>query len=108
VQVGNQLEVTGTVAVDNNGNVVGENDYYKQTKYAIEKIGRVLQEAGFSLEDVVRTRMFVIDISKWEDVGRAHVEFFGKIKPATTMIQVSALISSEYLVEIEVSAVRSP
>ncbi|MFN3839964.1 MAG: RidA family protein [Cyclobacteriaceae bacterium] len=107
VQVNNQLEVTGTVAVDGNGTVVGKGDFYQQTRFILTKITRVMEEAGFNLSDVVRTRIFVTDISRWEDVGRAHQEFFGTIKPATTMVQVSALISPEYLVEIEVSAMKS-
>ena len=106
VLVGNQLEVTGTVAVNEHG-VVGLNDPYEQTRFIIQKIERVMQEAGFSLEDVVRTRIFVTDISRWEEIGRAHHEFFGDIKPATTMVEVKNLISPEYLVEIEVSAVKS-
>lgn len=107
VQVDNQLEVTGTVAVDQNGLLVGKNDFYGQTKFVLTKIKRVIEDAGFSLGDVVRTRIFVTDISKWEEVGRAHQEFFGSIKPATTMVEVSALISPEFLVEIEASAVKS-
>ena len=106
VQVGNQLEVTGTVAVDENGLVVGKDDFYKQTQFAIQKIEKVMKQAGFSLQDVVRTRIFVTDISHWEEVGRAHSEFFKSIKPATTMVEVKALISPEYLVEIEASAIR--
>lgn len=105
VKVNNMVFVTGTVAVDENGNVIGENDPYLQTKYIIEKIGKLFQKVGASLEDVVRTRMFVTDISKWEEIGKAHGEFFGKIKPATTMVEVSKLISPEFLVEIEFEAV---
>jgi enamine deaminase RidA (YjgF/YER057c/UK114 family) len=107
VQVDNQLEVTGTVAIDENGVLVGKNDFYEQTRFILSKIARVVEAAGFSLNDVVRTRIFVTDVSKWEDVGRAHQEFFGSIKPATTMVQVSALISPEFLVEIEASVTRS-
>lgn len=106
VQVGNQLEVTGTVAADENGNVVGKGDFFKQTQFALQKIEKVMKQAGFSLQDVVRTRIFVTDISHWEEVGKAHHEFFSTIKPATTMVEVNALISPEYLVEIEVSATR--
>lgn len=103
VQVGDSIEVTGTVAADENG-VVGLGDIYLQTKFAIEKIKKVLESAGFGLEHVVRTRIFVTDISRWEEVGKAHHEFFGKIKPATTMVEVSSLIDKDYLVEIEASA----
>jgi enamine deaminase RidA (YjgF/YER057c/UK114 family) len=106
VKVDNVLEVTGTVAVDENGVVVGKDDFYLQTQFILSKIKRVMEEAGFSINDTVRTRIFVTDISRWEDVGRAHQEVFGDIKPVTTMVQVSALISPEYLVEIEVSAIR--
>ena len=107
VQVGNQLEVTGTVAVDENGNLVGKNDFFKQTQFALQKIEKVMKQAGFTLEDVIRTRIFVTDITHWEEVGKAHHQFFSSVKPATTMVEVRALISPEYLVEIEVSAIKS-
>lgn len=107
VRVGNQLEVTGTVAVDENGDLVGKGDFFKQTQFAIQKIEKVMKQAGFSLEDVVRTRIFVTDITHWEEVGKAHHQFFSIIKPATTMVEVKALISPEYLVEIEVSAIKT-
>jgi enamine deaminase RidA (YjgF/YER057c/UK114 family) len=105
VRVGNIIEVAGTTAVDENGEIVGKNDVYMQTKYILEKVERALQEAGASMADVVRTRMLVTDISQWEDIGRAHGEFFRTIKPASTMVEISALISPEMLIEIEVSAV---
>ncbi len=104
VKIGNTIEVTGTVAVDENG-VVGKGDPYEQTIFIIKKIEKALNQLGASLEDVVRTRMYVTDISKWEDYGRAHAEFFKEIRPATTMVEVSKLIDPEYLIEIEVSAV---
>jgi enamine deaminase RidA (YjgF/YER057c/UK114 family) len=106
VLVDNQLEITGTVAVDENGLLVGKDDPYEQTRFVISKIERVIRQAGFSLDDVVRTRIFVTDISRWEEIGRAHSEFFVNIKPATTMVEVKALISPEYLVEIEATAIR--
>ncbi len=106
VKLGNVLEVSGTVAVNDQG-VVGKGDFYLQTKFILEKIRGVLHQAGFSLEDVVRTRMFVTDIKQWEAVGKAHGEFFRTIKPATSMIQVSGFIEPEYLVEIEVTAIKS-
>lgn len=106
VRIGNVLEVSGTVAVNDQG-VVGEGDFYQQTCFIIQKIEGVLKQAGFTLEDVVRTRTYVTDISHWEEVGKAHGEFFGKIKPATSMIQVSAFIEPDYLVEMEVTAMRS-
>jgi enamine deaminase RidA (YjgF/YER057c/UK114 family) len=105
VRVGNTIEVTGTVAVDENNQLVGADDAYAQTKFIIEKIGKVLQELGSSLEDIIRTRMFVTDISRWEEYGRAHGEFFNKIKPCTSMIEVKGLIAPEYLVEIEATAI---
>ena len=105
VKIGNTIEVTGTVAVDANNEVVGWNDAYAQTRFIIEKIGAVLKKAGASLSDVVRTRMFVTDISRWEEYGRAHGEFFGTIKPCTSMIEVKGLIDPDYLIEIEATAV---
>ena len=105
VKVGNTIEVTGTVAVDANNELVGRNDAYAQTRFIIEKIEAVLKNAGASLSDVVRTRMFVTDISRWEEYGRAHGEFFGTIKPCTSMIEVKGLIDPAYLIEIEATAV---
>ena len=107
VKVGNIIEVTGTVSVDENSRIVGENDAYAQTKFIIKKIETVLNKAGASLNDVVRTRMFVTDISQWEEYGRAHGEFFKEIRPCTTMVEVSALIAPEYLIEIEATAIIS-
>lgn len=105
VKIGNTIEITGTVAVDENDNLVGGTSAYEQTKYILRKIERVLQQAGASLKDVVRTRMFVTDISRWEEYGRAHGEFFSEIKPCTSMIEVKGLIAPEYLVEIEATAI---
>ncbi len=106
VQIGNMLEVTGTVALNEEGQVVGPDNPYLQTKFIIEKVKGVMEKAGFSLTDVVRTRIFVTDISRWQEIGKAHGEYFQNIKPATTMVEVSALISPEYMVEIEFSAVK--
>jgi enamine deaminase RidA (YjgF/YER057c/UK114 family) len=105
VKIDNTIEVTGTVAVDENSLLVGKDDAYAQTKFIIEKIEKVLKQAGASLKDVVRTRMYVTDISRWEEYGKAHGEFFKDIKPCTTMVEVSALIAPEYLVEIEATAI---
>ncbi|HPH32555.1 MAG TPA: RidA family protein [Chitinophagaceae bacterium] len=105
VKIGNTIEITGTVAVDANNELVGKNDAYAQTRFIIEKIEAVLKRAGASLSDVVRTRMFVTDISRWEEYGRAHGEFFSIIKPCTSMIEVKGLIDPEYLIEIEATAV---
>lgn len=104
VRVGNLIEVAGTTAVNETGEVVGDGDAYQQTRFILEKIKRALAAAGASMRDVVRTRMYVTDITQWEAIGRAHGEFFGQIKPATSMVQVAALISPELLVEIEVTA----
>ena len=104
VKVGNTIEVTGTVAVDDSGNTVGINDAYAQARFAIEKIEKVLQQAGASLKDVVRTRMFVTDIRRWQEYGKAHGEFFASIMPCTSMIEVKGLIDPEYLIEIEATA----
>jgi enamine deaminase RidA (YjgF/YER057c/UK114 family) len=106
VQIGNTLEISGTVAADENG-IVGKGDFYLQAKFILQKVEGVLKQAGFALKDVVRTRMFVTDISHWQEIGKAHGEFFKDIKPATTMIEISSLIDPEYLVEIEVTAVKS-
>ena len=105
VKIGNTIEVTGTVSVDENNALVGDDDAYAQTKFIIEKIEKVLQRAGASLGDVVRTRMFVTDISRWEEYGKAHGEFFKDIRPCTSMIEVKGLIAPEYLIEIEATAV---
>ncbi len=105
VKVGNIIEVTGTVAADDNSKVVGDGNAYEQTKYILQKIEKILKKAGASLEDVVRTRMFVTDISRWEEYGKAHGEVFSEIKPCTSMIEVKGLISPEYLIEIEATGI---
>lgn len=105
VKVGNTVEVTGTVAVDEKSNLVGGDSAYEQTRYVIQKIETVLARAGASLKDVVRTRIFVTDTSRWEEYGRAHGEFFREIKPCNTMLEISKLIAPEYLVEIEATAI---
>ncbi|MEP6750238.1 MAG: RidA family protein [Bacteroidota bacterium] len=105
VKVGNTIEVTGTVAVDDNGKTVGVGDAYAQACFAIQKIEKILQQAGASLKDVIRTRMFVTDISRWEEYGKAHGEFFKDIMPCTSMIEVKGLIDKEYLIEIEATAI---
>jgi enamine deaminase RidA (YjgF/YER057c/UK114 family) len=107
VRVGNMIEVAGTTAVDERSEIVGVNNPYEQTKYILAKIEKALIEAGASMKDVVRTRMFVTDISKWEEIGKAHGEFFKEIKPAASMIEVKGLINPELLVEIEVTAILS-
>jgi enamine deaminase RidA (YjgF/YER057c/UK114 family) len=103
--MGNTIEVSGTCAVDKNGQVFGPGDAYVQTRRSIEIIREAIENLGGDLKDVVRTRIYVTDISQWETIGRAHGELFGTIRPATTMIEVSKLISPEYLVEIEATAI---
>lgn len=105
VRVGNTIEVAGTTAVDSAGRVVGEGDPSAQAGYIFTKIQRALEEAGASLADVVRTRMYVTDITQWEAIGRAHGEFFREIRPAATMVEVRALIDPRLLVEIEATAI---
>ena len=104
VRVGNIIEVAGTTATVN-GEIIGKNDAYAQTIQIFKIVEKALVEAGATMENVVRTRMFVTDISKWEDIGRAHGEFFKNIKPAATMVEVSGLIDPDLLVEIEVTAI---
>ncbi len=105
VKIGNVIEVAGTTALDENGNLVGTDDPYQQTKFVLAKIEKALVSAGATLKDVVRTRMFVTDISRWEEVGRAHGEYFKEIKPASTMVEVKSLINPEMLIEVEVTAI---
>ena len=105
VRMGNIIEVTGTVAIDEHNQVVGAGNAYEQTAFIIRKIEKILQKAGAGLEHVIRTRMFVTDISRWEEYGKAHGEFFSNIRPCTTMVEVSRLIAPEYLIEIEATAI---
>jgi enamine deaminase RidA (YjgF/YER057c/UK114 family) len=104
VKVGNTVEVSGTTAVDGE-RVIGKGDVYAQAVFIFQKIEKILEEAGGSMKDVIRTRMYVRNISEWEKAGKAHALFFKEIKPATTMVEVSRLINDELLIEIEVSAV---
>ncbi len=105
VRVGSWVSVAGTTAADPEGGAVGGDDLAEQTREAIRRIASALEQVGASLEHVVRTRIFVTDISRWEEVGRAHGESFADVRPATSMLEVSALIDPALLVEIEADAV---
>lgn len=105
VRAGNHIYVSGTTATDKSGNIIGKNDPYRQTVQTIENIRQALKKAGASLEDVVRTRIYVTDIGQWEEVGRGHGLFFNGIRPSTSMVEVSRLIDPDMIVEIEALAV---
>src|SRR5437660_7047282 len=104
VKVGNRIYVTGTTALGEDGDIIGGDNAYEQAKQCIRNIEKALQRLGAGLEHVVRTRMFVTDISRWEEYGRAHGEFFRDVMPATTMVEVKALIDPRMLIEIEADA----
>jgi len=105
VRIGSLVFVSGTTATDDSGNLVGPGDPYAQTVFIIQKIERALHAAGASLRDVVRTRIFVTDARRWEPVAQAHAEFFHDVRPANTLVEISALIGDGYLVEMEADAV---
>jgi enamine deaminase RidA (YjgF/YER057c/UK114 family) len=105
IRTGNSIQVSGTTATDENGNLVGADDPYEQTIYIIRKIERALNALGASLKDVTRTRIFIVDKNMWEPISRAHGEIFASIQPANTLIEVSGIIGAGYLVEIEADAI---
>ena len=107
VRVGNVIHVSGTTATDASGKIVGVGDMGAQARQALENVRRALEQAGATLEDVVRTRIYVTDISRWEAVGRVHGEFFAAIRPTTSMVEVRKLIDPDMLVEIEAEAILS-
>jgi enamine deaminase RidA (YjgF/YER057c/UK114 family) len=107
VRIDNHIWVAGTTASDAAGNVIAKGDAAEQTRYILKKIEAALHDAGASLADVVRTRMFVTNIAEWEAIGRVHGEFFGEIRPASAMVEVSRFIDPDHLVEIEVDAYLS-
>lgn len=104
VRVGPHVHVSGTTATDERGELVGHGDMYAQSRQALANIARALEQAGASMQDVVRTRIYITNMSRWEEVGRAHAEVFGDVKPATSMVQVCRLVHHAMLVEIEADA----
>ena len=106
VRIGDQLWMSGTTAVNGNGEVVGVNDAYQQTKFIIDRARQILQSEGFALSDVVRTRLYITQMSSWDAYARAHREAFETIRPASSIVQVSKLVDPRLLIEMEVEAVR--
>ena len=107
VKIGSQFFISGTTAIDETGTIIGLEDPYQQTKYILKKIESILNENGFSIKDVVQTRLYVRNIKDWAQIGRAHAEYFKDIRPAATMVEVHQLIEPDILVEIEAMAVSA-
>lgn len=107
VRVGNHVFVSGTTASDDQGNALHVGDAYQQAKFCLDRISKALEDVDAEMTDVVRTRMFVTDITRWEEIGRAHGECFANVRPAATMVEVSRLINPAHLIEIEVDAIVS-
>lgn len=107
IRVGSVIEIAGTTAIDENNEIVGKNDAFIQTDFIIKKAEKALIELGSSLNDVIRTRIYTTDINLWEEIGKAHGDYFRKVKPVATMVEVSGLINENLLVEIEFSAIHS-
>jgi len=105
IKIGSRIIIGGTTSVDENSKIVGKDNFYAQTKYIFQKIEKYLKQLGASLENVVMNKMYVTDISKWEEVGKAHEEFFGQIRPCCVLIEVSGFVSPDMLIEIETEAV---
>ena len=105
IKAGSRIMITGTTSVDEKGDIVGIGNAYEQTKYIFQKIEKYLAEAGAALENVVWNRMYVTDISKWEDIAKAHAEFFKNIKPCATMVEIKGFIHPDMMVEIETEAI---
>jgi enamine deaminase RidA (YjgF/YER057c/UK114 family) len=108
IRVGPSVYVAGTTAADENGEVIGKDDPFRQAIVILKKIETALQEAGATLQDVVRTRMYVTNMDNWPEIARAHGQFFAEVRPAATLVEVSRLITADFLVEVEVDAIVSP
>ena len=106
IKIDNVVEVAGTTAINEKGKTIGS-DYYEQTAFILSKIEMSLNHFGFNKEDIVRTRIYVLDINKWEEAAKAHLEFFGKCKPVNTLIEVSGFIQDDFLIEIEAKAIKT-
>ena len=107
VRIDNIIEVAGTTSVDYDGKIIGECNYYEQAKFILQKIEKALEELGATKNDIVRTRIYIIDIDQWKEIAKAHKSFFEKVSPACTLVQIEKLIDSKLLMEIEATAIIS-